>query len=170
MRCGCAFRLGMLTPLPDSLPCLFPLHPSTVAHAKAAGLSTSEVPDVSGDVVFLRSFTDSRRLSLLRRAQAVVYTPSNEHFGIVPVEAMYGGRPVIACKSGGPCETVVDGLTGYLCVDEKVRQMQGSVVVSSPSLASLAYPHPPTPLSNRAPHILWTGLCTCVPQRVLIHN
>jgi hypothetical protein len=28
----------------------------------------------------------------------VVYTPVNEHFGIVPLEAMYARRPVIACN------------------------------------------------------------------------
>jgi alpha-1,3/alpha-1,6-mannosyltransferase len=38
-----------------------------------------------------------------------------EHFGIVPVEAMYSGRPVVACASGGPRESVLDGETGLLC-------------------------------------------------------
>lgn len=33
---------------------------------------------------------------------AVLYTPEREHFGIVPVEAMYNQVPVIACNSGGP--------------------------------------------------------------------
>jgi alpha-1,3/alpha-1,6-mannosyltransferase len=43
-----------------------------------------------------------------------VYTPVNEHFGIVPVEAMYCEKPVVAVGSGGPLETVADGRTGYL--------------------------------------------------------
>ena len=37
-----------------------------------------------------------------------------EHFGLVPIEAMAAGRPVIAADSGGPLETVVDGTTGFL--------------------------------------------------------
>ena len=49
---------------------------------------------------------------------AVLYTPSNEHFGIVPLEAMAAGRPVIACNSGGPRESVRHGETGYLCEAE----------------------------------------------------
>lgn len=38
---------------------------------------------------------------MLRRSRAVLYTPHNEHFGIVPVESMYVGTPVIAVNSGG---------------------------------------------------------------------
>ena len=66
-------------------------------------------------VQFERSISGARRLQLLQTATAVVYTPSNEHFGIVPLEAMYVGTPVVACASGGPLETVLDGTTGYLC-------------------------------------------------------
>jgi alpha-1,3/alpha-1,6-mannosyltransferase len=39
----------------------------------------------------------------------------NEHFGMVPLEAMAAQRPVVACASGGPVESIVDGVTGYLC-------------------------------------------------------
>jgi glycosyltransferase involved in cell wall biosynthesis len=44
-----------------------------------------------------------------------VYTPDNEHFGLVPVEAMAAGRPVVAVNSGGPLETVWHERTGLLC-------------------------------------------------------
>ena len=66
-------------------------------------------------VHLLRSFSDAQRSALLAAAAAVVYTPSDEHFGIVPLEAMAAGRPVIACNSGGPTESVVHGVTGFLC-------------------------------------------------------
>ncbi|GMH44119.1 hypothetical protein BSKO_12053 [Bryopsis sp. KO-2023] len=66
-------------------------------------------------VRFVTSFTDRQKLLLLAMCDAVVYTPPNEHFGIVPIEAMGFGRIVIACGSGGPKESVVDGETGLLC-------------------------------------------------------
>ena len=50
----------------------------------------------------------------MHRAKAVLYTPSGEHFGIVPVEAMYMKCCVIAVNSGGPKESIVDGETGFL--------------------------------------------------------
>ncbi|XP_046906108.1 alpha-1,3/1,6-mannosyltransferase ALG2 [Hypomesus transpacificus] len=66
-------------------------------------------------VSFLRSPSDSLKVSLLQGSAAVLYTPSREHFGIVPVEAMYCCCPVIAVQSGGPLESVADGETGFLC-------------------------------------------------------
>ena len=74
-------------------------------------LGTSIVPQVR----LVASFSDAQRSALLAVACAVLYTPENEHFGIVPLEAMAAGRPVVACDSGGPKETVVNGITGHLC-------------------------------------------------------
>ncbi len=68
-------------------------------------------------VSFRPSVSDGDRASLLQSALCVLYTPHREHFGIVPLEAMYAGSPVVAVASGGPLETVVDGKTGYLCQD-----------------------------------------------------
>ncbi|MBV8747281.1 MAG: glycosyltransferase [Xanthobacteraceae bacterium] len=48
-----------------------------------------------------------------RRCRALIF-PGEEDFGIVPVEAMAAGRPVIAFGRGGATETVVDGVTGVL--------------------------------------------------------
>lgn len=50
---------------------------------------------------------------LYRRARALVFAPI-EDFGIVPVEAMASGTPVIANAIGGAAESVVDGTTGAL--------------------------------------------------------
>ena len=66
------------------------------------------------NVDFRLDISDSERATLFQTALCVVYTPDKEHFGIVPLEAMYAGTPVLAVKSGGPLETVVDGVTGYL--------------------------------------------------------
>ena len=66
-------------------------------------------------VLLLPSFSEAQRAQLLSQAQALLYTPSLEHFGIVPLEAMYSRVPVIAVNSGGPLETVEHEVTGFLC-------------------------------------------------------
>lgn len=65
-------------------------------------------------VLFLLSVPGSFKITLLRNARLLIYTPTNEHFGIVPVEAMQHGLPVLASNTGGPLETIVEGKTGWL--------------------------------------------------------
>jgi glycosyltransferase involved in cell wall biosynthesis len=66
-------------------------------------------------VDFRLSISDAERRDLLATSAAVAYTPSNEHFGIVPLEAMAAETPVVAINNGGPLETVRHGETGLLC-------------------------------------------------------
>lgn len=77
-------------------------------------VSALNVPD-DVDVLFLLSVPNALKEMLLKSARLLVYTPSNEHFGIVPLEAMLAGVPVLAANTGGPLETIVEGKTGWLC-------------------------------------------------------
>jgi D-inositol-3-phosphate glycosyltransferase len=49
---------------------------------------------------------------LIRSADVVVCTPRYEPFGMVPLEAMACGVPVVASNVGGLADTIVDGVTG----------------------------------------------------------
>ncbi|KAF8103490.1 hypothetical protein N665_0188s0425 [Sinapis alba] len=77
--------------------------------------SLAEKEGVSNRVNFITSCSTAERNELLSSCLCVLYTPTDEHFGIVPLEAMAAYKPVIACNSGGPVETVKNGATGYLC-------------------------------------------------------
>ena len=54
------------------------------------------------------------------RCHALIF-PGEEDFGMVPVEAMASGRPVIAFRRGGATETVVDGFTGLFFDEQSVE-------------------------------------------------
>ena len=60
------------------------------------------------------------------RCRALLF-PGEEDFGIVPVEAMASGRPVVAFGKGGATETVVDGVTGTFFADQTVDSLLDAV-------------------------------------------
>ncbi|CAI4063027.1 hypothetical protein SUVZ_07G1810 [Saccharomyces uvarum] len=57
-------------------------------------------------IIFLTSISSSLKELLLERTDMLLYTPAYEHFGIVPLEAMKLGKPVLAVNNGGPLETI----------------------------------------------------------------
>ena len=65
------------------------------------------------NTTFLGRVSDAEMLDLQRRARALLM-PGIEDFGIVPVEAMACGTPVIAVGAGGALDTVIPGLSGEL--------------------------------------------------------
>lgn len=78
------------------------IHYTEVQNAK----SFDQFRAVDSKVVFLTSISSSLKELLLSKMEVLLYTPSFEHFGIVPLEAMKHGKPVIAVNTGGPLETV----------------------------------------------------------------
>jgi len=64
-----------------------------------------------GNIEFLGRLSDREVAKYLANCRALIM-PQEEDAGIVPLEAMASGRPVIAYRSGGATETVVDGVTG----------------------------------------------------------
>ena len=84
-------------------------------------VTAMSVPD-NIEVLFLLSVPAQLKYTLLETARLLIYTPSNEHFGIVPLEAMIAGVPVLAANSGGPLETIIEGATGWLRPVEKVEE------------------------------------------------
>jgi glycosyltransferase involved in cell wall biosynthesis len=62
----------------------------------------------------------------MARCKALIF-PGEEDFGMVPVEVMASGRPVIAYGRGGALETVLEGQTGLLFGEQSVEALIDAV-------------------------------------------
>ncbi|HZX11894.1 MAG TPA: glycosyltransferase family 1 protein [Candidatus Nanoarchaeia archaeon] len=82
-------------------------------------------------IKFLGYVLDEDLVALYNEAKVFVFPAPDEDFGLVPVEAMACGCPVVAwADNAGPSETVIEGISGYLakpydCGDfaEKIEQV-----------------------------------------------
>lgn len=92
-------------------------------------------PDDGIDVYFMLNISTQTKKTLLNSPStlALLYTPTNEHFGIVPIEAMACGKLVLATNTGGPVESVKDGETGYLLPSNPIKWSQRMKVMLLPS-------------------------------------
>ena len=75
---------------------------------------------------FLGRLPDGQLTYYLARCRALVF-PGHEDFGLVPLEAMACGRPVIAYAGGGALETVVEGETGLLFSQQSAEALMRTV-------------------------------------------
>lgn len=60
------------------------------------------------------------------QAKALIF-PGEEDFGMVPVEAMASGRPVLAYRKGGATETVVEDVTGLFFDAQTIESLEAGV-------------------------------------------
>lgn len=89
---------------------------------EASTLSRTAPPNVE----FLGRVGMERLRELYAGARALIF-PGEEDFGIVPVEAMASGTPVIALGRGGARDSVVDGMTGIFFPEQSATSIQKAV-------------------------------------------
>ena len=75
-------------------------------------------PELGGGIEYLGEVDHAEKIELLRSARAVLFPIDwEEPFGLVMVEAMACGAPVIATRRGAVPEVIVDGVTGVVVDD-----------------------------------------------------
>lgn len=91
------------------------------------GIERKRLRQLAGPTVTFTGQVDDARLAELYRGAAGVVFPQEEDFGIVPLEAMAAGRPVVALRAGGATETVIDRITGIF-FDEQTPEALAEAV------------------------------------------
>ncbi len=91
------------------------------------------------DRVVMRSFDFFKELPQAYAMSDIVLYPTSgeEPFGLVPLESMASGKPVIVTRSGGLIESVVDGVTGFLIPKGEDRLLANRLMtlLKNPDLA-----------------------------------
>ncbi len=89
-------------------------------HKKIVDLATSV-----GDVEVMPAISQRKLRQLYSRCTAVLFTPKDEDIGLVPLESMASGKPILAVNEAGPTVTVKNKVTGFLVnsVEELARRM-----------------------------------------------
>lgn len=76
------------------------------------GSDRKHLSKIAGPTVEVLGFKSQEELKALYANAKAVLFPGDEDFGLVPLEAMSQGTPVIAYRSGGALETIKEGETG----------------------------------------------------------
>lgn len=93
------------------------------------GLEEEYLKSIAGDnVVFKGRASDEEKNRLLEGCMGLINPVVDEDFGIVPVEAMAHGKPVLAHKSGGHLETIIEGETGLFFEGEDPKILSEKLI------------------------------------------
>jgi glycosyltransferase involved in cell wall biosynthesis len=83
---------------------------------------------LAGETVeFLGGVDDKALNDLYENATALLYPAEDEDFGMVPIEAMGHGIPVVAHRSGGPLETIIEAENGYFFDEFTVENLSEAI-------------------------------------------
>jgi glycosyltransferase involved in cell wall biosynthesis len=83
------------------------------------------------NVEFLGHLADDELVPLMQTCQAAIF-PSRDDFGLVPLEVMACGRPVLAYAGGGARYTVAPGVTGELFAEQTADSVEAAVRAFDP--------------------------------------
>ncbi len=75
---------------------------------------------------FIGKPTDEEMAYYLGQSKAMLFM-AEEDFGLITLEAMACGTPVIAYGAGGSLETVIPGKTGVLCAEQTVDSLKAGI-------------------------------------------
>ncbi|MFZ2664396.1 MAG: glycosyltransferase [Patescibacteria group bacterium] len=80
------------------------------------------------NIVFKGRASDEEKHQILENAAGLINPVVDEDFGIVPIEAMAHGKPVLVHKSGGHLETIIEGEDGMFFEEDTVECLSEKLI------------------------------------------
>ncbi len=92
------------------------------------GEALNDLKEISGPTIeFVNHVSDEELINYFMNAKAFIF-PAYEDFGIVPIEAMACGKPVIAFNKGGTLDTVIDNVTGIFFSEQSPQSVAEAII------------------------------------------
>lgn len=107
----------LLAPIMRELGSNFELHFTSAGRNRRAWMGTEKNMKNIGQIA-----RESDLVKAYRQCHALLFPSRFEGFGLVALEAMACGRPVIATRSSSLLEVIQDGVTGILCTPDDIGQ------------------------------------------------
>ncbi len=94
-----------------------------------SGVEEENLKAIAGEnIIFKGRAPDEEKNRLMEGCLGLINPVIDEDFGIVPVEAMAHGKPVLGHKSGGHLETIIEGETGLLFEEDTPEELSKKLI------------------------------------------
>lgn len=106
------------------------------------GLEEAHLKEIAKEnIVFKGRASDEEKHQILENSAGLINPVVEEDFGIVPIEAMAHGKPVLVHKSGGHLETVIEGEDGMYFEEETVECLSEKLIEFDKAIKNKQFDH-----------------------------
>ncbi|MFA6982004.1 MAG: glycosyltransferase [Patescibacteria group bacterium] len=91
------------------------------------------------NIQFLGHVSEEQKSKIIEGCKGVLFPVVDEDFGIVPIEALSHGKPVLAHRSGGPIETIRENIDGMFFEEVSTESLVSTIKIFDDKIDSKAF-------------------------------